>query len=195
MTSPTRGRVSTSAARFFFFVLLVVLLMALAREDRVTVDALAALHQRAWPQSHAAMSIARNMFAVYLADDATCFDLDGLTRSPYLADWVVLYFIEHDLPAPGALMAAARERGLRPHLGEALAEVVEALILGDTVRLAVAIDAAEAQHLVVHAARMRIVLAQRTGDHAPLEQARPVLERLGDWQFLRRLEEVQGALT
>jgi hypothetical protein len=42
---------------------------------------------------------------------------------------------------------------------------------------------------------MRIVLAQRTRDRTPLEQARPVLERLGDRQFLRRLEEVQGALT
>jgi hypothetical protein len=41
---------------------------------------------------------------------------------------------------------------------------------------------------------MRIVLAQRTGDRAHLEPARPVLERLGDRQFLRRLEAVQAAL-
>jgi hypothetical protein len=42
---------------------------------------------------------------------------------------------------------------------------------------------------------MRIVLAQQTGDRAQLERARPVLERLGDRQFLRRLAEVEGALT
>jgi class 3 adenylate cyclase len=173
---------------------LAVLLMALAREDHVTVDAVAALLERAWPQSHAVSSTARNMLAAHLADDATRFDLDGLARSPLLANWVVLYFVEHDLPAPGALMEAARERGLRGNLDEALAEVVEALISGDTVRLAVAIEAAEARHLIVLAARMRIVLAQRLGDRAPLVRARPVLERLGDREFLRRLEEVQAAL-
>jgi hypothetical protein len=75
-----------------------------------------------------------------------------------------------------------------------LAELAEALISGDGARLAAAIEAAEAGHLVSLAARMRIVLAQRTGDAAQLAQARPVLERLGDRQFLRRLEEVAAAL-
>jgi hypothetical protein len=41
---------------------------------------------------------------------------------------------------------------------------------------------------------MRIVLAQLTGERAQLDRARPVLERLGDRQFLRRLEEVRSAL-
>jgi hypothetical protein len=41
---------------------------------------------------------------------------------------------------------------------------------------------------------MRIVLARRTGDRAQLERARPVLERLGDRQFLRRLELVAAEL-
>src|SRR5215472_14696458 len=72
--------------------------------------------------------------------------------------------------------------------------IAEALAVGDDNELAAAIDAAEAHGLLPHAARMRIVLAQRTGDRAPLERARPVLERLGDRQFLRRLDEVQRAL-
>jgi hypothetical protein len=135
------------------------------------------------------------MFAAFLADDATRFDLDDLARSPILCVWVVLYLVEHGFPAPAALMAAARERGLIGNLDEALAEVVEGLTSGDTARLAAAIDAAESRHLVVHAARMRIILAQRSGDLAPLARARPVLERLGDRQFLRRLEEVQDALA
>ena len=48
----------------------------------------------------------------------------------------------------------------------------------------------ETHGFVLHVAHMRIVLAQRTGDRMLLERARPVLERLGDRQFLRRLEEI-----
>jgi hypothetical protein len=74
------------------------------------------------------------------------------------------------------------------------AELAEAVASGERVRLAAAIEVAEACHCVPFAARMRIVLAQQTGDASQLEQARPVLERLGDQQFLRRLEEVQNSL-
>jgi hypothetical protein len=77
----------------------------------------------------------------------------------------------------------------------AYAVVAQALTTGDDAELAAAIEAAEARHLIPLAARMRIVLAQRTGDRAPLDRARPVLEQLGDRQFLRRLEEVEAALT
>ncbi|HYU72761.1 MAG TPA: hypothetical protein VEL31_08770, partial [Ktedonobacteraceae bacterium] len=69
-----------------------------------------------------------------------------------------------------------------------------ALAARDNERLAQAIDAAEASNLVVHAARMRIVLAQRSGDRTYLERARPLLEQLGDRRFLHRLEEVDAAL-
>ena len=48
--------------------------------------------------------------------------------------------------------------------------------------------------MIAHAARMRIVLARRTGDRTQLERARPMLEQIGDRQFLRRLEEVASAL-
>jgi hypothetical protein len=140
----------------------------------------------------------RSIVAAYRADDEARFDLDGMVQFSFGVEWVLLYFLEHGLPAPGSLIEAARadhSRSLRGNLSEALAETSEALRSGDTVRLRAAIDAAEAHHLVVHAARMRIVLAQRTGDRAPLERARPVLERLGDRQFLGRLEEVQGALA
>ena len=75
-----------------------------------------------------------------------------------------------------------------------LAEVAEAVTSGEGARLAAAIAAAEAAHYVPLAARVRIVLAHQTGDASQLERARPVLERLGDRQFLRQLEEVQAAL-
>jgi hypothetical protein len=74
------------------------------------------------------------------------------------------------------------------------ARIAQALAVGDDARLVEAIDDAEAHGLIPHAARVRIVLAQRTGDRAQLDQACPVLERLGDRQFLRRLEEVAASL-
>jgi tetratricopeptide (TPR) repeat protein len=175
---------------------LAILLVALARQDRVAADAAAALLERVLPEPNSDAPVARvrrSIVAAHHADDPTRFDLDSLAQRQHLvSSWVLLYFAEHGLPAPGWLIQAAREDAT--NLSEALAEIAEALTSGDTVRLAAAIDEAEVRHLIPHAARMRIVLAQRTGDRAPLERARPVLERLGDRQFLSRLEEVQSAL-
>jgi hypothetical protein len=72
--------------------------------------------------------------------------------------------------------------------------VCRALSLGDSGALEEAVNAAEHAGLAPHAARMRIVLAQLTGDFEPLRLSRPVLEDLQDRQFLRRLEEVQAAV-
>ncbi|MGH2494588.1 MAG: ATP-binding protein [Ktedonobacteraceae bacterium] len=69
--------------------------------------------------------------------------------------------------------------------------IAQALIDNDNAQLAQAIDDAEAHHLMVHAARMRVVLAQRTGDRSQLERARVVLESLQDRHYLRKLEEVE----
>jgi hypothetical protein len=41
---------------------------------------------------------------------------------------------------------------------------------------------------------MRIVLAERTGDRSLLEQARSVLEPLGDRLFLQKLGKVEQSL-
>jgi class 3 adenylate cyclase/tetratricopeptide (TPR) repeat protein len=173
---------------------LAILMAVLAREDRVATDATAALLERVSPPSDRVLPVTRSMIAAYRADDATRFDLDDMAHVWLIADWILLYFVERDLPTPRSLIEAAWKSLRVGNLSQVLAEVAEALASGDTVRLAAAIDTAEAHHLVVHAARMRIVLAQRTGDRAPLERARPVLERLGDRQFLGRLEEVQAAL-
>jgi tetratricopeptide (TPR) repeat protein len=176
---------------------LIILLAALAREDHVAANALAALLERMMSQHDPIAPFGRSLVAAFYRDDPTLFDLDGIAQFPLVAVWVLLYFVEHDLPAPGALIEAAQKYRDRSHggnLSEGVTEVAEVLASGDTIRLAAAIDAAEARHLVVFAARMRIVLAQRTGDASQLERARPVLERLGDRQFLRRLEEAEGAL-
>jgi hypothetical protein len=171
-----------------------MLVVALAREDSVAADASAALLERVWPQSLPSAPAGRSMVAAYRADDPTRFDLDGAAQFGDVAECVLLYFVEHDLPIPGSLIEADRTWRVSGYQTDVFTEVAEALNSGDIIRLAAAIDAAEARHLVVHAARMRITLAQRTGDPTPLARARPVLERLGDRQFLRRLEEVEAAL-
>ena len=73
--------------------------------------------------------------------------------------------------------------------------ITKALAANDNEALAQSIDEAEAHQLIVHAAHMRIVLAKRTGDKSQLERARPVLERLEDRLFLRKLREVEEMLS
>jgi predicted ATPase/class 3 adenylate cyclase len=134
-----------------------ILLVALAREDRAAADAAAAQLDRIVPPSHPDAPWRRSMVAAHLADDPTRFDLDDLARRPGDGVWVLLYFAEHGLPAPGWLIQ--RHREYRADVATALANTAEALASGDDVRLAAAIDAAEGRHLLPHAARMRIVLA------------------------------------
>ena len=99
-------------------------------------------------------------------------------------------------PSTDLLALASRQAEKRPiDWFTHCLEIAQALASGDDVRLAVAIDEAEAHNLLPHAARMRITLAQQTGDRAHLDRARPVLEQLGDRQFLRRLEETQNMLA
>jgi hypothetical protein len=131
----------------------------------------------------------RSIVAAYLADDPTRLDLDGLARHPRTFWYDAAYLAEHGLPAPEWMIQRLREGS---HTTRLLADIAEALACGDDARLVAAIDAAEAGHCDPLAARMRIVLAQRAGDASQLERARPVLERLGDHQFLRRLEEAQS---
>ncbi len=105
-----------------------------------------------------------------------------------------LFFNERDKPLFHELLQAMRDADLPQSALRDLSEIFLALTQNDNARLARVIEAAEAHQLVPHAARMRIVLAQRMGDPAPLQLARPVLEHLGDRQFLRRLEEVEESL-
>jgi hypothetical protein len=100
------------------------------------------------------------------------------------------------VPIPEALLAAvpqAREVGPADALIWCV-QIAEALGARNSTRLSRAIVDAEQHGLVPHAARMRIVLAEMSRDPGPLDQARDVLEGLGDRQFLRRLEDVAAAL-
>jgi hypothetical protein len=168
-----------------------VLAMALAHEDRAAAEAAAAVAERMLIPSHP-NTPGRSIIAAYLANDPARLDLENHAQHPAVLWWGLNLFVERGLPAPDWLIQRAWDDGWSGfHI---LAEVAEALNSGDVARLATAIEAAEERHLVPVAARVRIVLAQRTGDASQLERARLALERLGDRQFLRRLEEVRGAL-
>lgn len=168
-----------------------VLDIALAREDRALADAATAVLERYYPIE----SIdARAFLTALREDDPRYLDLD-----PASDEWIeaILMFLnEHGVPAPGTLIARVRagHSGNDDYVIRSLA-IAEALVASDLARLATAIDEAEAHSLIPHAARMRLVLAQRTGDRTQLERARPVLEELGDRRSLRRLEEIAGALN
>ncbi len=106
------------------------------------------------------------------------------------------FLSERGLPAPERMLDLIASGGaihVVDHLKRWF-QIARALADDDDAKLAGAIDDAEAHGLIPHAARMRVVLAQRAGDRTPLDQARPVLEQLGDSLFLRRLEEVASTL-
>jgi class 3 adenylate cyclase/tetratricopeptide (TPR) repeat protein len=174
--------------------------VALARQDRAAIDAASSVVERLLsPQSRADR---RPLLAAYVADDPARLTLDlehgfwdwGATN-PIVASGY-MFLNERGVVLPphllDRLVSRERARNIAP-IVHAL-QVHQALAGKDPTELVQAIDQVEASGLVPHAARMRIVLAQMTGDPAQLEQARPVLERLEDRQFLRRLEEVAASL-
>jgi hypothetical protein len=107
---------------------------------------------------------------------------------------LLLLMNEQGMPASREGIARLRSRRERFDIGVRCAAIAQALADDDNAALAAAIDEAERHNLVVHAARVRIVLAQRTGDRSHLARARPVLERLRDRMALRRLEEVAASI-
>jgi len=167
-----------------------VLYVALAREDRVATDAAFSVLEplaRNFPSHVAYLHACRE-------DDPRKLILDPSSPGNHFPT-TLMFVSEHGVHAPRELLDAAGAQA--PLWGDWLTRLVriaEALEAGDPVRLADAIDDAERYGLIVHATRMRIILAQMTGDPVPLEQARPVLERLEDRQYMRRLEEVAASL-
>ena len=106
-----------------------------------------------------------------------------------------MLFSEHGLEVPVAIQNQLKRGGrLYDDMTLHASNIAQALLDDDNEALAHAINEAEEHQLVVHSARMRIVLAKRTGDRSQLERARPVLERLEDRLFLRKLREVDELL-
>ena len=138
---------------------------------------------------------ARALLAAYREDDPRYLNYD-----PSRDEWtipILMFLTERGIPAPRALIARLRaliSSSLPIDHWIRLVEVAEALAGEDDARLSVTIEETEDHGMIAQAARLRIVLAQRTGDRTQLERARPMLEQIGDRQFLRRLEEVASAL-
>lgn len=174
-----------------------LLFVGLAREDRATTEAAATVLRRVFDDERDAVD--RSIISAMLQSDPSLIDFKGVIERG--GDWrthlVLLVCNEHGLVVPGAMIEYIRELRAQPSIPDAIPpsiEITEAIAARDPAALARAIDQAERHQLIPHAARVRVVLAEMLGDPAPLEGARPELERLQDQQFLRRLDEVAAAL-
>jgi hypothetical protein len=174
-----------------------LLAVALARDDRAAIDAAATVLERLLSNDQSVVD--QTTFSALLQGDPALIDFDSVVE--HGGEWTThnaaLISNEYGVPVPERLLTYLRKLRERPGIADAIPPTIaitEAIAAGDTAALARAIDEAERHQLIPHAARVRIVLAEMSGDPAPLEQARPVLERLQDRQFLRRLEEVAGHL-
>ncbi|TME63981.1 MAG: hypothetical protein E6I59_07500 [Chloroflexi bacterium] len=177
---------------------LAVLSIALAREDRAVADAAASVIERGFPIRN---TNARALLVALCEEDPNKISCDPSSEELWdQTDIPTLMFLsEHGIHAPQALIKRLLSRlswysWWWNNVVSRCVEIAQALLVEDHGRLATAIDEAETHGLIPHAARMRIVLAQRTSDRTQLERARPVLERLGDRRSLRRLEEIAATL-
>lgn len=170
-----------------------LLWIALAREDRPSIDAMVAIinkYREPYGPNFA------NYIEALLVDNFHKFTLD---LEKQVEDVLIVslfqFYSEHGQPLFAEFGAMPSEIAQVYDSFRYFINIALALNENDNARLAQAIDEAEAHQHPVHATRMRIVLAQRTGDRGQLERARPVLERLGDQLHLRKLEEVEQTLS
>jgi len=166
--------------------------IAVAREDSNAIDTTVAALNRLYPD---ATSLPRLLMTALLTDEIPKIE-DGFSdEHKEIKEIALAFYNEHGIPVPEAFVEQLHDPGWRHVAALDYLAIAEALAADDNEKLAEAIDKAEEHHLIVHAARMRIVLAQRTRDKAHLEKARQVLEKLGDRHFLSRLQEVEAALA
>jgi class 3 adenylate cyclase len=169
--------------------------MALAQEDNAAIDAAASVLMRLFPD---ASDPKHTFVSMMLADDPMRINdlvLDLIAEKKHSRLLCLRFCNERDAALSQTQLNALREKMWYANDQKRYLAIAQAIATDDDEQLAREIDAAEAQHMVVHAARMRIVLAQHTNDRSQLERARPILERLNDRYFLCRLEEVMEALT
>jgi hypothetical protein len=164
------------------------LLLALYREDEVDTAVIEQILRQIKPEWRDVPVLPP--VAMYRDGDFRQFELGQ--RGVDLVGSVLMVFAEHEHYPPEEVLQQgdyfADDLTLRA------TAMVRALMADDNQALAQAIDEAETHHLIVHAARMRIILAKRTGDRGQLERACAVLEPLGDRLFLKKLREVESFL-
>ena len=162
------------------------LLIAKAREDRPSIDMASSVIERMYAEE----SSIKEFIAIIHDDQLDRLDIEKTATG--VTGLILSWFSEAGMKPPAKLMLGTV---FQNDMTTWSVQIAQALLDDDNTALASAIDAAEAHGLLVHAARMRIVLAQRSSDRAQLDRARPVLERLNDLRSLRRLEEVEALLA
>ena len=168
-----------------------MLYKAMACDDTATADMIIRI------LNHKSMNIStidRSLINAIRMDNPHATSLDLIHISEKLSLYAMFFYSERNMIIPGELYRRAMAHCYTGNALYRCSEIAQALIADDNEQLASAIDTAEEHQLIVHAARMRIVLAQRTGEYTQLERARPVLEKLSDRQFLRRLDEVAATM-
>lgn len=171
-----------------------ILQIALAREDQAISDATVAAFSRFYPD---ATSLPRLLLNMFMTDETPKIEEDDSCEpeAKAIKMTALAFYNEHGALIPPAFIEALYQPRWRYAAVLDYLAIAEALAADDNERLTQAIDEAEAHQLIVHAARMRIVLAQRTRNQTHLDKARSVLEYLGDRLFLRRLQEVEATLA
>jgi class 3 adenylate cyclase len=167
---------------------LCLLAIAISHEDPGEVAALEEMLRQVVPESYD--RIIRPFEALCRDGDASKLEIGP--RGSDLGGLYMMFFSEYEQNPPDTVMELGTYYA--DDITLYASHIVKALKSNDHEALANAIDEAEEHHLIVHAARMRIVLAKCTGDLSQLERARPVLERLEDRLFLRKLREVEALL-
>ncbi|HEV2583074.1 MAG TPA: adenylate/guanylate cyclase domain-containing protein [Ktedonobacteraceae bacterium] len=171
---------------------LCLLHIALARENSSEVDAAISVLEQCFSSEQVN---ARALLAAYREDDPRHLNFESTSD-----EWTIpmlMFFNDRGISAPRALIARLRALISTLPIDSLIriVEIAEALEHEDDVRLSAAIEGAEAHGAIAHAARMRLVLARRTGDLTQLDRTRPILEQLGDRQFLRRLARATNELV
>jgi class 3 adenylate cyclase/tetratricopeptide (TPR) repeat protein len=168
-----------------------VLQVALAREDQPMIDSITTILRQ---YTHLQGPTSQDYLAVLLANSPAHITFSEEPLTDGFMNTLLCFYNEHGEPLPETFLNQIQDPELLPNSMAVYLHVSLALQTNDPVLLARAIDEAEARQLPVHAARMRIILARHSRNPQALEQARPVLARLGDRQFLRHLEEVASSL-
>lgn len=167
---------------------LCLLAIALSREDEAEAKRIEDILRRILPPAEESDTLPFTEF--YRDGNFSQFKLGNRTTD--VGGSQVMLFTEHGLCPPSELVE--QNTYFADDLTLRATAIASALAANDNEALAWAIDEAEAHHLTVHAARMRIVLARRTSDRSQLERARSVLEPLEDRLFLGKLREVERSL-
>jgi hypothetical protein len=173
-----------------------VLFVAQARESEAECERLATVLRSLLPGERR-FDAERSFLEALLQDDPQLMPVEPLRRDYLHLLYRLRLYSEHDLSAPEPLLSSADQlqRESRSALLAPYLAIAQALATRNLQALEQAIDEAEAAGHSVHAARMRLVLAQRSSDRQQTERARPVLERLGDRRALRRLAEIDHLLA